>query len=133
MGFLVDTNIVIHALDGEATVLANLENHDGSVVMSALSFAELQRGLIRDPPRLAVRRARLDVLIGTIPLLAFDEVAARAYGAVIAQVGWSRSRDFDRLIAAQALAGGHVMVTQNLADFRDIPGLLLESWARHSA
>ena len=38
-------------------------------------------------------------------------------------------RDFDRMIAAHAISTGSVLVTDNGADFRDIPGLVVENWA----
>jgi tRNA(fMet)-specific endonuclease VapC len=33
------------------------------------------------------------------------------------------------MIAAHAISTGSVLVTNNIADFRDIPGLILENWA----
>ncbi len=41
---------------------------------------------------------------------------------------WYKGRDFDRMIAAHALAAGAILVTANEADFRDIPGLELINW-----
>ena len=41
---------------------------------------------------------------------------------------WTKGRDFDRMIGAHALASGSVMVTANLGDFSDIPGLTIENW-----
>jgi tRNA(fMet)-specific endonuclease VapC len=49
---------------------------------------------------------------------------------IIAQVGWARRRDFDRLIGAHALAMDCTLVTANSSDFSDIPGLSLENWTR---
>jgi tRNA(fMet)-specific endonuclease VapC len=41
-----------------------------------------------------------------------------------------RRRDaFDRLIAAHAVAVGATLVTNNVADFQDYPGLRVENWA----
>jgi tRNA(fMet)-specific endonuclease VapC len=34
----------------------------------------------------------------------------------------------DRLVAAIVLAGGHILVTRNVADFAKVPGLTLENW-----
>jgi tRNA(fMet)-specific endonuclease VapC len=39
-----------------------------------------------------------------------------------------KGRDFDRMIAAHALSTASVLVTKNVSDFRDIPGLTIESW-----
>jgi tRNA(fMet)-specific endonuclease VapC len=98
------------------------------VLLSALSLAELQRGVYRDPQFTAIRQARLEVLLRGLPVLPFDASAALAYGRIIAQCGWSRGRDYDRMIAAHAISTGSVLVTNNEADFRDIPGLPLENW-----
>jgi len=128
MPYLIDTNIAIHARDGTESVLERLEANDGAVLLSALSLAELQRGIHKDPTHGALRRQRLDVLLEHIPVLPFDGAAAEAYGEILARVGWTKGRDYDRMIAAHALAAGCVLVTNNEADFRDIPGLAIENW-----
>jgi tRNA(fMet)-specific endonuclease VapC len=128
--FLVDTNIVIHARDGAAPVLRKFAQHDGAIMLSALSLAELQRGLLQTTHQADLRRERLDVLLKRMPVVAFDAAAAQAYGRVIAQVGWTRGRDYDRLIAAHAISIGAVLVTDNTADFKSVPSLPLENWNR---
>lgn len=128
MPFLVDTNIIIHARDGTVSVMEQFAEQDGKIALSALSLAELQRGIHVPSEGAALRRARLDVLLERIPILAFGEGAAREYGRIIAQLGWVRGRDFDRMIAAHAIATASVLVTNNVADFCDIPGLQLEDW-----
>lgn len=128
MAYLIDTNIAIHARDGTESVLEKLAEHDGAVLLSALSLAELRRGLDKNPAYTALRRVRLDVLIEHIPVLPFDAAAAQVYGQIIAECGWAKGRDYDRMIAAHALATGSILVTNNEADFRDIPGLAIENW-----
>ena len=129
MAYLIDTNIAIHARDGTDAVLDKLVEHDSKVLLSVLSLEELQRGLYRDPIFTALRQSRLEILLRGIPVLPFDASAARAYGQIVAQCGWARGRDYDRMIAAHAISSGAVLVTDNVADFRDIPGLSLENWA----
>ena len=128
MAYLIDTNIAIHARDGTETVLGKLAEHDGEVLLSALSLAELQRGLYRNPAITAVRQARLAILLRSIPVIPFDASAAHAYGRIIAECGWVRGRDFDRLIAAHAISSDSVLVTNNERDFSDIPELAMENW-----
>ena len=129
MPYLIDTNIAIHAADGDERVLSKFELHEGDIVMSVLSLVELQRGLYKHPAHTALRRLRLAVLTEAIPVLPFDAPAAEAYGQIIAQCGWVRGRDYDRMIAAHAIAIGAVLVTRNYADFRDVPGLELDDWS----
>jgi tRNA(fMet)-specific endonuclease VapC len=128
LAYLIDTNIAIHARDGTDAVLAKLAEHDGEVLLSALSLAELQRGVYRYHGLTAIRQARLEVLLRGLPVLPFDASAAVAYGRIIAQCGWARRRDYDRMIAAHAISSHSILVTNNLADFSDIPGLSLENW-----
>ena len=128
MAYLIDTNIAIHARDGTDSVLEKLAEHDGEVLLSALSLAELQRGLYKYPAYTALRQVRLEILLRHIPVLPFDAAAAQAYGQIIAQCGWVKGRDYDRMIAAHAISSASVLVTDNGADFRDIAGLSLENW-----
>jgi tRNA(fMet)-specific endonuclease VapC len=129
LAYLIDTNIAIHARDGTDAVLEKLAEHDGAVLLSALSLAELQRGIYKDPANTAIRRTRLEVLLRYIPVLPFDAAAADVYGQIIAQCGWAKGRDYDRMIAAHALVTASILVTDNKSDFADIPGLQLENWA----
>jgi tRNA(fMet)-specific endonuclease VapC len=133
LAYLIDTNIAIHARDGTDAVLVKLAEHNAEVLLSALSLAELQRGIYRDPALSAIRQARLETLLRGLPVIPFDAVAALAYGRIIAQCGWARGRDYDRMIAAHAVSSGAILVTNNEADFRDIPGLRIENWMAKSA
>jgi len=126
--YLIDTNIAIHARDGTDAVLDKLAEHDGEVLLSALSLVELQRGIYRDSSFTGIRQARLEVLLRALPVLPFDAAAAVAYGRIIAQCGWTRGRDYDRMIAAHAISSGCILVTNNEADFRDVPDLTMENW-----
>jgi tRNA(fMet)-specific endonuclease VapC len=126
--YLLDTNIAIHLRDGLEPVLAKMREHADAVALSALTLAELQRGLYKRAENWAVRRVRLSTMLLSIPVLPFDAVAAEAYGQIIAQIGWAKGRDFDRMIASHAISSGRVLVTANTSDFLDIPGLRIEDW-----
>jgi tRNA(fMet)-specific endonuclease VapC len=128
LAYLIDTNIAIYARDGTDAALAKLAEYDGEVLLSALSLAELKRGVHRDRSLTGIRQARLEVLLRGLPVLPFDASAAFAYGRIIAQCSWVRGRDYDRMIAAHAISSHSVLVTNNLADFSDIPGLSIENW-----
>jgi tRNA(fMet)-specific endonuclease VapC len=126
--FLLDTNIVIHAYDGNDRVLEKLLERDGSLLISTLCLAELRRGIHRLPDAALTRRQRLDAILRRIPSLPFDSAAVDAYDRIIEKCGFTRGRDFDRMIAAHAMSIGAVLVTDNTEDFSDIPALMLENW-----
>jgi len=128
VAYLIDTNIAIHARDGTESVLDKLAQHSGQVLLSALSLVELQRGIYRDPKFTAIRQARLQVLLRALPVLPFDASAAFAYGRIVAQCGWAKGRDYDRMIAAHAISSDSILVTNNESDFRGIPDLSRENW-----
>ena len=128
MAFLIDTNIAIHAIDGLRSVLDKLKQHNGVVILSALSLVELQLGIYKSQEGSSFRLVRLKGILQSIPVLPFDQAAAESYGQIIAQIGWVRSRDFDRMIGAHALVTSSILVTANTADFSDIPGLTIEDW-----
>ena len=128
--FLVDTNIFIYARDGRYTVREKFNENEHDILLSALSLAELQRGLDAREPDAPLRAQRHDLLIRRVSVVPFDAAAARAYGDVIRHKGRVKARDFDHLIAAHALSLGAVLVTNNLPDFSGIPGLSLENWAQ---
>jgi tRNA(fMet)-specific endonuclease VapC len=129
LAYLVDTNIAIHASEGLEPVLEKFIEHEGMILLSALSLAELQRGLYLEPNLASLRRERLETLLQVVSVLPFDAPAAEAYGRIIMQIGRTKSRDFDRLIAAHAIVSESVLVTANVADFADVPGLAMENWA----
>ena len=128
MPYLLDTNIAIHARDGTEAILDRLSRHAGEVLLSALSLAELERGVYRDSRFTAIRRSRLEVLLRGLPVIPFDAAAAVAYGKIIAHCGWAKGRDYDRMIAAHAISTSCILVTNNESDFRDVPGLEIENW-----
>lgn len=122
-GFLLDTNICIYSLLGSSEVLkAHLASQPaGSLFISSISLAELAVGFDEEDPE----GPDLAKFLKEILLVPFDEPAARRYG----ELPFRRAR-FDRLIAAHALALDLTLVTNNEADFADIPGLRVENWTR---
>ncbi|WP_420383572.1 type II toxin-antitoxin system VapC family toxin [Novosphingobium sp.] len=122
ISYLIDTNCVIFALADAASPVTRriAASQPGTLAISAITFAEVALGSHRGkpPPPQA-----LDALLAVIPLAPFDEAAARLY----ATLPFRRGR-FDRLLAAHALSLGAKIVTNNVADFSDVPGLDVEDW-----
>jgi tRNA(fMet)-specific endonuclease VapC len=119
--YMFDTNAVIVALDGDDPVFRArmAEVEEGDIVMSSVVLAEVALGTAQGRPPVA---KVLDIFLEEVPVLAFDESAARVY----AKIPFKRA-SYDRLIAAHALSLGLAVVTANTKDFADVPGLMVEN------
>lgn len=127
---MLDTNICIHLMKHDPPEVAArfAACYVGDVVISAVTYAELDYGVACSGEREAQNRAALDALIGDIPVVPFDASAGRAYGAVRLATRERRRDALDKLIAAHAIALGVTLVTNNVRDFESYPGLRLENW-----
>lgn len=132
MRYLLDTNVVIAAMKGQAAVRRRLENLPlTGLCLSAVVFGELCFGA--EKSRYGERnRARLETLRQQLPWLGIDEEAGRHYGRIRAglEAGGTPIGANDLWIASQALAAGCVLVTDNEREFSRVPGLSLENWLR---
>ena len=128
MPYLLDTNILIDLRDGEPTITGRVAALEGAILMSIISRVELEGGVHRDPGQAGARRSRLDAILQSLPVLAFDDAAADAYRTIVEAAGYSRRKLLDRMISAQALVHRATLVTRNPADFQDVPGLDLLAW-----
>lgn len=120
--FLLDTNICIYIFNDAGSPAARrvAAQSKGSVVSSTIVLAEVLRGV---PERDAAGRLIVERFFRLVEPLPFDAAAAEAY----ARLPFRRAR-LDRLIAAQALAAGLTLITNNERDFADIPELRIENW-----
>ncbi len=127
--YMLDTNMVIYLMKNQPEVVARrfAQCFVGDVVMSAITFAELEYGVAvcRNP---AQERLRLASLAEDIPVLPFDRNAAIAYGPIRSATKESKKDHLDKLIAAHAVALDIVLITNNLKDFAKYPGLKAENW-----
>lgn len=123
MKFMLDSNVVIAVAlaTGNSVRRRMAAYEEGDFVISSVAFAEVIHGSVQGkPPAID----RLQALIEEVPVLPFDERAARAY----ATIPFKRA-SYDRLIAAHALSMGLTLVTANEKHFADVPGLMVENWA----
>ena len=127
MAILLDTNIVIHLIEGEPAMVDRLTNLPSRPCLSVVTLVEIMSGLSRGgaAPNL---RARTEALVSALTVLDFGREQVACYDRIVIQLGYARNRVLDRMIAAQAIVAGAALVTRNITDFRDIPGLTTESW-----
>ena len=98
--------------------------------MSVVTYLELIYGAHKSQ-QVEANVARIRQLSDLIPVQALDAAAATHYGKLRAGLEKSGSLigAYDLLIAAHALALQLTLVTNNLREFRRVPGLRLENWA----
>jgi tRNA(fMet)-specific endonuclease VapC len=123
MKFMLDSNVIIAvALAAGDSVRRRMAEHDeGDLVISAVAYAEVVHGSARGKPP---DFSQLQAIIEEVPVLPFDDRAARAY----ATIPFKRA-SYDSLIAAHALSLGVSIVTDNVKHFADIPGLKVVNWS----
>jgi tRNA(fMet)-specific endonuclease VapC len=100
------------------------------ICTSIIVAAELRYGATkRGSPRLA---RQLEAVLGVLDVLPFEAPADIAYGLIrtrLEQIGGPIGGN-DLLIAAQAVALGFTVVSDNEGEFARIDGLLRENWLR---
>jgi len=128
--YLLDTNILIAALKGHPNVRQRLETLPlSSLRLSAIVLGELQFGAEKSAHG-ERNRARLAALTERLPLLGLDAESTRHYArlrALLERRGTPIGAN-DTWIAAQALAIGATLVTDNEREFARVPQLALENW-----
>ena len=130
--YLLDTDTLSNLTKRRpsARLVRHLETVDGMIYTSAITVAEMTRGIHRTD-RVAVLTERLDALLRDLDgVLGFDEAAARICGRLAATLERRGSRlDFaDLQIAAIALRTECTVVTHNTQHFERIPGLAIDDW-----
>ena len=132
MRYLLDTNIIsdlVRNPQGRITQCIR-KIGEAQVCTSIIVAAELRYGSAKKAsPRLT---AQLAAILSALEVLPFDAPADVTYGALrlrLEQTGKPIGAN-DLLIAAQALALGHVLVSDNEREFARIDGLRCENWLR---
>ena len=134
MRYLLDANIVsdlVRHPQGEAAQGIRRVG-EAQVCTSIIVAAELRYGAAkRDSPRIS---ARVEAVLKTLEVLPFETPADVIYGSLRARL--ERTGRLiganDLLIAAQALALGCVIVTDNEKEFARVGDLPRENWLRTS-
>jgi tRNA(fMet)-specific endonuclease VapC len=127
--YLVDTDWVIHYLNGRPDIVAHIQSLEPrSFAISMISVAELYEGIYysRDP-----RKAEegLKNFLSGVDLLGIDEETARIFGRERGRLRSVRKNigDFDLLIGATALRHDLTVLTNNRRHFELIEKLKLVS------
>jgi tRNA(fMet)-specific endonuclease VapC len=131
MKVMLDTNICIYLIKKQpSSVLERFHTFPvGDIGISIITLAELDYGVAKS--RSHVRnRAALEQFVAPLEVADFDREAAQIYGRIRASLEAKGTLvgGMDLLIAAHAISLGARLVTNNLREFRRIPGLRVENW-----
>lgn len=127
--YLLDTNICISLLRGNREVARKLiEIGEGSCFLSVITLYELMFGAYnsknetQEVPKVKEFVSRFPVvsLLHSAEEYALKKTQLRAAGIMI--------DEFDLLIAATALSGEYILVTDNIKHFQRIKNLKIENW-----
>ena len=132
MRYLLDTDICFFVFFlWLLLVLAQILAHeDEGIALSCISAAELYFGVRKSGSARNLRA--LEHFLSPLDVLDFDHEAARQYGQLRAALEKKGSviGPHDMQIAAHALAQGMTLVTNNEREFKRVPALRIENWAR---
>ena len=127
--YMLDTNMCIYLMKNQPEEVARrfAQCYVGDVVMSAITYAELEYGVSvsANPEQ---ERDNLASLVEDIQVVPFDAAAGVAYGPIRMATRDAKKDALDKLIAAHAAALKVTVVTNNVKDFAKYPGVVTENW-----
>ena len=133
MAWLLDTNAVIALVTRRSEALRRRVEAaaPGTLATSTVVAHELYFGAYRSQ-KIAFNLETLRLLFADLVVLDLDREDARTAGEIRAMLSRQGTPigPYDVLIAGQAKARGLTLVTNNLSEFRRIPGLALEDWTQ---
>jgi tRNA(fMet)-specific endonuclease VapC len=134
MRYLLDTNIVSDLVrNPQGRIAQHIRKiGEGQVCTSIIVAAELRYGAAKKQS--ARLTAQLQAVLGAIEVIPLEAPAHTTYGALRARLE-KAGRPIganDLLIAAQTLALGYTIVTDNEKEFAQIKDLPRENWLRHN-
>ena len=123
MAFVMsDTDVLVDAIRGvqpQRSILDGLVQR-GELMTNAVTMFELELGA-----RAEAQRERMEFFLASIPILPFEELAAKRAGQImrfLSAAGLSIDRA-DAMIAGIALTNGVPLLTRNIRHFERVPGL----------
>ncbi len=133
MRYMLDTNICIYLIKKKPIkVLKKLRTFDlTDIVISAITHSELEYGVVKSGRRKENHEALIKFL-APLEIVPYDDKAAVDYGQIRTHLEKKGAviGAMDMLIGAHARSIPVILVTNNLKEFKRIPGLRVENWAK---
>lgn len=130
--YMLDTNIAIYTIKNKpCEVREAFKAHDGQMCISAVTLMELFHGAEASA---AVERNLRDIegFAARLEVLPYDHDAAAHTGQLRAELKklGRPIGPYDEMIAGHARSQGLVVVTNNMRQFKNVPGLRLANWVK---
>ncbi|HXP39992.1 MAG TPA: type II toxin-antitoxin system VapC family toxin [Candidatus Acidoferrales bacterium] len=129
-GFMLDTDISSYIIKRRpATLVERFEKHAESLSVSVMTAAELRFGAAKAArPKLA---ELVEAYLERLAILDWTNEVTGHYARIRSELERSGKPigNMDLLIASHAVSQRMVLVTNNLKQFANVPGLTVEVWS----
>jgi tRNA(fMet)-specific endonuclease VapC len=129
--YMLDTNICIHVMKNYPEKLREKFNAlADQLCISSITFGELHYGAEKSARR-DHNLTAIEHFVARLDVLPFAEKAAAHYGQVRAELerAGTPSGPHDMQIGGHARSEGLIIVTNNMREFKRMPGVRAENWA----
>ena len=130
--YMLDTNILIYAIKNRPKkVRETFKSHSDYLSMSSVTLGELIYGAERSV-QVARNLQDIESLAARMDVLPFDYLAATHFGQLRAELTKKGKPigPYDSMLAGHARSLGLILVTNNMREFKRVPGLRVENWSR---
>jgi tRNA(fMet)-specific endonuclease VapC len=135
---LIDTDTLTLLFQGHPRVQSRMRSSEDDVATTIITWIEVLQGRFdavlkaADPDQLERAHQRLHESIrqlATVTIVPIDPAAAQQFAKLLRNKKLRKLGRGDLLIASIALAQKATLVTRNVRDFEQVPGLTSENWA----
>ncbi len=132
MRFMLDTNTCIELIrNRDERVLRRMKRRStDEICVSSVTLSELEYGVAKSTN--PENRLALAEFMTPLTVAPYDDAVAPVYGRIRAELEQAGTPigPLDTMIAAHALSLGLTVVTGNEREFRRVPGLKVQNWAK---
>jgi tRNA(fMet)-specific endonuclease VapC len=136
---ILDTDTLTLLFEGQQRIVERLERETDEVAITIISQIEMLQGRFAmilkaaDGPQLRRAQVWLDQTVSNLSVIptvvSIDDATADEFDRLRQNKKLKKIGRGDLLIAAITLAHRGTLVTRNVKDFRQVPGLQIENWA----
>ncbi len=130
--YLLDTNIVIYTMKHRPTEVREAFNaHEGQLAISSVTLMELFYGAEKSANPVQNTRS-IETFAARLTVLDYDTAAAQHTGQIRAELAKAGKPigPYDQMIGGQARSLGLIVVSNNVREFKRVPGLRFENWVK---